>query len=150
VSDFSQLSADLTTSLPDSWRAELAPRDSPDERIAVIEESLRCFTYGWLACIPFVGVAYLFPAVRGFVHARQRKVEWNPARGYLAAGLALASVGWMVNVWCWLVAFVSVAVVNAQNADGLRLDQLFLAATLFNSPFVVVGLLLSASTVWRR
>lgn len=140
--------ADFTVSLPDSWRSSIEQRGGPAERIEVIEDSLRCYAYGWLSCVPVIGVAWLYPAVRRFAQARRRQAEWNPARGYLAAGLALASVGWMVNVWSWLIALVAVAIVDAQNADGLNLGQLLIAATLFNSPFVIVGLLLATATGW--
>lgn len=97
---------EFNTSLPEAWQAELARRaasaPSPvEERIAVIEDSLACFTYGWLTCIPFVGAAYLYPAVRRFVHARRRPVDWNPARGYLAAGMFLAGIGWLLTLAVW-------------------------------------------------
>lgn len=137
-------------SLPDSPRAELARRDSPDERIAVIEESLRCFTYGWLACIPFVGVAYLFPAARGFVHARQRKVGWNPARGYLAAGILLTSAGWLVGVLSWLLGLIALMELGDPSEPEVPVVRLMFGALLLSVPIVLVGSVAAASTVWRR
>lgn len=96
-----QPAADFTVSLPDSWRAAIEQRGGPAERIEVIEDSLRCYTYGWLSCLPVIGVAYLYPAVRRFVHARRQQAEWNPARGYLAAGLALTGIGWLIGLAVW-------------------------------------------------
>lgn len=115
--------ADFTVSMPESWRprparSEPTQPDSPDARIAVIEDSLQCFTYGWLACVPVFGVAWLYPAVRRFVQARRRKVEWNPARGYLAAGLALASVGWVIGLVVWLIVFNALAVAGEWVSSG--------------------------------
>lgn len=97
--------------MPESWRLkptppELGQTGRPDERIATIEDSLRCFTYGLLSCLPVIGAAWLYPAVRRFVHARRRKVEWNPARGYLATGLALASIGWIIALVAWLFVLI--------------------------------------------
>lgn len=140
--------ADFTVSLPESWRAAVEQRGGPAERIAVIEDSLRCFTCGWLSCLPVIGVAYLYPALRRFFRVRRSTVEWNPARGYLAAGLALTSAGWLVGVWSWLIVFAALAGVMAPNSDGPGLGNLLFAATLFNCPFVIVGLLLATATAW--
>ena len=147
--------ADFTVSMPESWRPKLTQSeptlpDPPDERIAVIEDSLQCFTFGWLSCLPVIGVAWLYPTVRRFRQARRRQVQWNPARGYLAAGLALASVGWLINVWSWLTAFAAIAVEEAQNADGLNLGGALLAATLFNSPILITGLCVAMATAFPR
>lgn len=144
---------DSTVPLPDSWQAELARRAATtpapvDERIAVIEDSLRCFTYGWLSCVPLLGVVYLYPAVRRFNQARRRQVEWNPARGYLSAGLALASLGWMICLLTWW-AFISAqaAVVETDSDDGL---MNFLPAVLFfGSPPAVAGLVVTAVSAWK-
>ena len=70
------------------------------------------------ALLPVLGVAYLYPAVRRFRWARRRKVEWNPARGYLAAGLALASGGWLVTLVSWLFVFNALADAGSSLADS--------------------------------
>jgi hypothetical protein len=147
--------ADFTVSLPESWRAKLAqPQpaqpDDPEQRIAVIEDSLRCFTYGWLSCLPVIGVGWLYPAVRRFAHAKRHKAEWNPARGYLAAGLALASVGWMVALVSWLVVLNAVVVVGEFSASDAGVMNLLPAVLFFGSPPAVVGLVVVWVTVCPR
>lgn len=144
---------EFSTSLPETGQAELARRAAAaptpaDERIAVIEDSLACFTYGWLACIPFVGVGYLYPAVRRFLHARRRKVEWNPACGYLAAGMLLTSAGWLSGalVWPLIYAFV-VDLLNPLGEDvnlALLLPRMLCAA----GPVSFFGLLAATETAF--
>lgn len=80
-----------------------------DQRIAVIDDSLKCLLYGALACVPFLGALFLLSAVRSFRAARRNPAPWNPARRPLAAGLALASVGWLVNLASWWIPICSFA-----------------------------------------
>lgn len=141
------------TSLPEAWQAELARRAAAapnpvEERIAVVEESLRCFTYGWLTCVPFVGVAYLLPAVRSFLCARRRKVEWNPARGYLAAGMLLVSAGWLVGVLSWILGLAALMELGDPTGPEVPVANLMLGSMLLNGPALLVGLLMAAWTVW--
>ena len=72
-----------------------------DRRIAVIDDSLKCLLYGALSCVPFLGAGCLLSAVRSYRRAAQNPTPWNPARRPLAAGLALASVGWLVTLASW-------------------------------------------------
>ncbi len=144
---------DFTTSLPDTWQAELARRAAAaptpaDERIAVIEDSLACFTYGWLACIPFVGVGYLYPAVRRFLHARRRKVEWNPACGYLAAGMLLVSVGWLVGVLSWILGLAGLMGLSDPTGPEVPVANLIFGSMLLNGPALLFGLTIAAWIVW--
>lgn len=144
---------DFSTSLPEAWQAELARRaasapNAVEERIAVIEDSLRCFAYGWLSCIPLVGVAYVFPAVRRFLQASRRKVEWNPARGYLAAGMLLTCAGWLVGVWSWILGLAALMELGDPTGPEVPVAKLLFGSLLLNGPLLLVGLLLAASTVW--
>lgn len=147
--------ADFTVSLPDSWRAkpaqpQPAQPDDPEQRIAVIEDSLRCFTYGWLSCLPVIGVAWLYPAVRRFVQARRRKAEWNPAQGYLAAGLALVSLAMVVlllQLWVLLCVFGSDFGLGGSTSDQARLLGFLLLA---GCPPSLVGLAVALVTRWPR
>lgn len=61
------------------------------ERIQTIENSLRCFAWGWSALIPFFGIPALVIALirfRGIV-----PWVWNPAKSHAIAGLILATIG---------------------------------------------------------
>ena len=80
-----------------------------DRRIAVIDDSLKCLLYGALSCVPFLGALFLLSAVRSFRSARRNPTPWNPARRPLAAGLALASAGWLINLASWWVPICSFA-----------------------------------------
>ncbi|KAF0175456.1 MAG: hypothetical protein FD161_3351 [Limisphaerales bacterium] len=140
--------ADFTLSLPESWRAAVEQRGSPAERIEVIEDSLRCYAYGWLSCLPVIGVAWLYPAVRRFLQARRRKVQWNPARGYLAAGLALGSVGWVVALVSWLVVLNALAVAGDFVVSGDDLLNLLPHILFLGSVPSLAGLCVAWATVW--
>jgi len=142
--------ADFTVSLPESWRAAIEQRGGPAERIEVIEDSLRCYAYGWLSCLPVIGVAWLYPAVRRFVQARRRQAEWNPARGYLAAGLALASGGWMVGLVSWLVSLNAVVVLGELAASDAGAMNLLPAVLFFGCPPAVAGLVIAGALAWER
>jgi uncharacterized membrane protein len=72
---------------------------SPDDRISLIERSLRCFAYGWLSLIPLVGLGFAILAVRTHLKARAVEgMEWNPAKVYLHLGFSLAWLGGLVSL----------------------------------------------------
>ncbi|HLP76515.1 MAG TPA: hypothetical protein VK327_06290 [Candidatus Paceibacterota bacterium] len=72
-----------------------------DERIQVIEKSLRIFVCGLLSLIPVIGLVLgLYAAFAGArLHSRCRG-DWNPAAEYLNWGmvLSLASLGLSVFI----------------------------------------------------
>jgi hypothetical protein len=71
----------------------------PAERIRLIERSLRCFVFGLLSVIPFVGLALAVLAIRLHVKAWADGGQgWNPARAYLTAGLYLAWTGILISL----------------------------------------------------
>lgn len=73
-----------------------------EERILMIRASLRCFGFGLAALVPVVGAAFgvvaLFHARRAYLHGGN---DWNPARKWLLAGIALGVAGLL-----WLAPFV--------------------------------------------
>ncbi|HKS38141.1 MAG TPA: hypothetical protein VJW76_13170 [Verrucomicrobiae bacterium] len=72
---------------------------SPAERIHLIERSLRCFVYGLLSLIPFVGLGFAALTIRlHFKTWAEPGDRWNPARKYLVAGFCLAWLGVLVSV----------------------------------------------------
>ena len=79
--------------------------DTPADRTRVIEDSLRCFVYGFLGLVPMVGLAF-----SGFVIYHHSRVSnqvgsgWNPARRYLLAGCVLA---WITGlVWLGVLVLI--------------------------------------------
>ena len=66
------------------------------DKVYVIRGSLRCFTLGWFALLPGLGV---IPGVIAIVISRRVRretgEEWNPARRHLYCGWLLA--------WCGLL-----------------------------------------------
>jgi len=70
----------------------------PALRIRVIGMSLRCFVYGCLSLLPFVGL--LMSAIALGLHFRTMRAaggEWNPARRYLIVGYSLAWLGILIT-----------------------------------------------------
>ena len=86
-----------------------------NERIHVIEKSLRIFTCGIAGLIPFVG---LIPALYAiFAGARlysRWRGDWNPAAAYLNRGMwiGLASAG----LWLLIAAAVCVRSISILSA----------------------------------
>ena len=71
----------------------------PEEKIVMIENSVRCFRYGWLSLIPVFGIPFLIRAIR----CRHRVWVntggyWNPAKFHVMAGFLLAWLGGLVNM----------------------------------------------------
>lgn len=70
----------------------------PEQRIAAIECSLRCFALGWLAFLPLVGIPCGVAALRAFCVAFFTvKPDWNPGRAYLYWGMILAVLGLLAH-----------------------------------------------------
>lgn len=68
------------------------------DRIRVIERSLACYAYGWLSCIPLVGLALAVRAIKLYRQARaEAGRDWNPAGRYLVCGVLLACLGGLVS-----------------------------------------------------
>ena len=72
---------------------------SPDDRISLIERSLRCFVYGCLSLIPLVGLGFAVLVVRTHLKLlADGNKEWNPARVYLHMGFSLAWLGGLTSL----------------------------------------------------
>ena len=127
------MSAPATRSTAPEANADArAANAAADRRIAVIDDSLKCLLCGALTCVPLLGAMFILSAVRSFRGARANPSPWNPARRALAAGLALASVGWLINLVAWWVALFKVAM-------AVSLDQPFAEAELIRSLPIVVA-----------
>ncbi len=83
---------------------------TPEERIEIIETSLRCFRRSLWSIIPIIGIV---PAVSAlFCHRRVRRLagkEWNPAKAHLIWG---AVISWLTlgknaltMVWVFMVVY---------------------------------------------
>lgn len=126
------------------------PLGSAAQRVEVIEDSLRCFAYGWLSCVPFLGVAYLLPALRRFVRAGRLTAAWNPARGYLAAGLALAGIGWLLALTIWPVVIgAPLTAFEIIDPDGNEWVGVILLALLCGLLPALAAWSIALATVWK-
>jgi hypothetical protein len=94
---------DFSVSVPESWPAVavVVPPATPAQRIALIEASQRCLTYGWLSVVPLAGALFVIPAVRLFRRVDRERAEWNPAAHLWLRGLVLASFGCWTNLLWW-------------------------------------------------
>lgn len=94
---------DFSMSVPESWHTVVVvvPPATPAQRIALIEDSQRCLTHGWLSLVPLAGALFVIPAVRQFLRVDRERVEWNPAAHLWLRGLVLASFGCWTNLLWW-------------------------------------------------
>lgn len=67
-------------------------------KIAMLKDSLRCFLFGILGLLPFIGLPFAVLAlwIGGRVR-RQEKRYWNAARPYRSWGVICAATG--ATVW---------------------------------------------------
>ena len=81
---------------------------SPADRIQLIHRSLNIFYCGLGALIPIIGfilaIAAIVRAVR--LHARFGR-EWNPAAGYVTAGVTLALLSLGISAVGGLIAVLN-------------------------------------------
>ncbi|HEU5125899.1 MAG TPA: hypothetical protein VFW05_17745 [Verrucomicrobiae bacterium] len=85
---------------------------TPNERIQVIEKSLRIFACGIAGLIPFIGlIPALYAISAGASLYSRRRRDWNPAAAYLNWGMliGLASAG----LWFLIGAIVCVQSSNS-------------------------------------
>lgn len=137
---------DLSVSMPESWRASASPQSGPTDRVALIENSLRCLTYGWLSLVPVAGAFFVIPAVRMFQRVDRERAEWNPAAHLWLRGLVLASFGFWVGLLSWWLLLwcggVAKELVNlAEGEMALMLAHLL----IFGSCPTLLGLGLAAA-----
>lgn len=107
--------------MPESWRASASRPAGPTDRVVLIENSLRCLTYGWLTLVPVVGAFFVIPAVRMFQRVDRERAEWNPAAHLWLRGLVLTCFGfWASLLWWWLLLWwggVGQELVNLPDSD---------------------------------
>ena len=126
--------------MPESWRASASRPSGPTDRIALIENSLRCLTYGWLTLVPVAGAFFVIPAVRMFQRVDRERAEWNPAAHLWLRGLVLTCLGfWASLLWwgvlvCWLGSSA-----QSDQSDG-AVFTLLLYLVLFGSAPTLLGL----------
>jgi len=84
---------------------------TPDQKIFVLEGSLKVFAYGLASLLPPLGIV-LAPVTlwRFFSIWSVAGKEWNPARTYLYLGLSYAFVGGFLSLV--LLLFVVAAINN--------------------------------------
>lgn len=143
---------DLSVSMPESWRVRPiavppATPATPAQRIALIEDSQRCLTHGWLSLVPLVGVPFIVSAFRWFRRVDRERAEWNPAAHLWLRGLVLASLGYWSNLFWWgLLARWLGEATNVMRSDGSALVQFFCVLVFGTAPgFLGLGL---AATRW--
>lgn len=81
-------------------------------KIKMINASLRCFTFGLLALIPFIGICFGIIALyyAGKVRVAEKQL-WNPARTYAMIGGAVA--GLCSILWAILAAIILLNIANS-------------------------------------
>jgi hypothetical protein len=67
---------------------------TPEEKIQIVESSLRCFLCGVLGLWPLLGAGFAVLAIRLFFRVGMDAAEYpNPARAFPAWGFALGVIG---------------------------------------------------------
>jgi hypothetical protein len=96
---------------------------TPEERIEIIEQSMRCFVYGLLAFIPLAGIV---PSIMAIAFYRRARVavgkDWNPASTYLTWGLILAWFNLILDVIVLAVVIIVLAVIVFQDGGMFGSD----------------------------
>lgn len=83
---------------------------TPEQKIRVLEGSLRCFVFGLCSLIPILGVGFAIAAGRARWSVRRAyKGRWNPARRYLRWGTGLACVGALLGAGLITIVALMVA-----------------------------------------
>lgn len=141
---------DFSVSMPESWRRAMVPPvdpASPASRIALIEDSQRCLTHGWLTLLPVVGAFFVIPAVRRFLSVDRERGAWNPAAHLWLRGLVLACLGYWANlIWWGLLARWLSAAMQDNRSDSPAHLQLYSLLLFASAPgFFGIGL---AATRW--
>ncbi|MEN9572314.1 MAG: hypothetical protein RL514_169 [Verrucomicrobiota bacterium] len=133
---------DFSMSVPESWRkmAVVVPPATPDHRIALIEDSQRCLTSGWLSLLPLIGALFVIPAVRQFLRVDRERVEWNPAAHLWLRGLVLASFGCWTNLLWW-----GLIIAGSTDTDEEGKVVVLLYLLIFGSAPTLLGLGYAAS-----
>jgi len=84
----------------------------PEERIVILNSSLRCFAYSLVGLIPFIGLPFSVAAMN---QKRQIKntagTDWNPAGRYLKVAGRIAPLGFLSSagflvLFCLLVGAI--------------------------------------------
>lgn len=90
--------------------------DAP-AKIVMIESSLRCFTFGLLGLLPFIGVPFSIAALWNAGKTRVREKQyWNPAKMYRDWGIICAATGMVVWIMIGVVVIWNVTT-GAWNND---------------------------------
>ena len=142
---------DLSVSMPESWRAAASGPSGPTDRVALIENSLRCLTYGWLSLVPVAGAFFVIPAVRMFQRVDRERAEWNPAAHLWLRGLVLASFGFWASLLSWWLLLwwggIGPELVNVPEGD---MALLLFYLGIFGSIPTLLGLGLAAARLPNR
>ncbi len=137
--------------MPESWRAAASRPTGPTDRVALIENSLRCLTYGWLTLMPVAGAFFVIPAVRLFQRVDRERAEWNPAAHLWLRGLGLASFGYWVSLLSWWLLLwwggIATELVNLPDRD---MALLLFYLGIFGSIPTFLGLGLAAARLPNR
>lgn len=84
---------------------------TPDQKIRILEGSVRCLSFGFLSLIPILGASFALAAFRERRAVKLLSVEnWNPAQRQLRWGTTLACVGTCLTLG--VVLFVLAALVD--------------------------------------
>ena len=89
--------------------------DDVGARIRLINNSLRCFTYGLLGLLPVIGVPCAVAALwlSGRIRVEEKR-HWNAARPYRIWGVVCAAFGTIF----WFLVVVLIIFNGIANCDG--------------------------------
>ena len=72
---------------------------TPEQKVCILEGSVRCFGLGLCGLIPLLGAAFAPAALRAHTRVwRASARDWNPAAVYLGWGHTLALIGGLLNL----------------------------------------------------
>lgn len=81
-----------------------------NDRVQILERSLRCFHFGLIGLLPGIGVPFAVLALEDWLFVFKEKAEnWNPAKCYLHCGAIAAIAGLLLTMVLTVIIAIGIS-----------------------------------------